>query len=73
MKIVMILLALIGALIFGAGLSAYIEAINSGEVINTFLGMLFSFGMMILGAVLLIVDLIIFVIYRARKKQTTTT
>lgn len=72
MRIVMIILALIGAVIFGAGLSAYIDAINSGELINTFLGILLSGGMMVLGIVILIIDLIIFIFYRARYRKNLT-
>lgn len=63
----MIILLIIGGIIFGTGLASYLRAVNSGEIINTVFGMLFSMGIMILGGLILVIDLIVLIVFLTKR------
>lgn len=67
--IIMIVLAVLGALTLGIGIVAYVNAVNSGEVLGTFFGMLFSFVPIIIGGVILLVDLVILVVFLSKRRK----
>lgn len=69
MKFVIGILLLIGAALVTFGTIGYVEALGNEELIGTFFGMLFTMGIIVLGGVVLLVDLVIFLIYISRKKS----
>lgn len=69
MKIIMFIILIIGLAIFSLGLYVYIEGVLSREAGGVIGGIIFGVTIMPIGGVILLIDGIIYLIYRSRKKK----
>lgn len=69
MRILIGLLLVLGLFFLIPGISAWVSAPNNDGIIGSFVGLSFGISFTIIGGSILLLDLIIFTIYRVRKRK----
>lgn len=69
MRVLIVILGIIGTYLLVAGISGWIKALNSGDVVSGFLGLTFSMTFAIIGGVVLLLDILLLVFYLVKKKK----
>lgn len=69
MRVLMLLLGLLGIFLLASGISGWVNALSSGEVVGGFFGLIFGISFTIVGGVILVVDLIILLLYLRNQKK----